>query len=94
MVSKLNITTDTRKDQNTWKSDEQNKPEIEAVLNHTQRFPCEKTLTEDLFKKCCSNHPTTMLPHPHSSCRTVGSKQHTWKPNKCNWYFSLGQQSN
>lgn len=42
MVSKLNITRDIRKDQNTWISDEQNKPEIEAVLNHTQRSPVKR----------------------------------------------------
>ena len=34
MVSKLNITRDIRKDQN--------KPEIEAVLNHTQRSPVKR----------------------------------------------------
>lgn len=94
MVSKLNITRDTRKDQNTWKSDEQNKPEIEAVLNHTQRFPCEKTLTEDLFKECHSNQP-----HHHSLPPPL-IMQTNWQPRayleakKLNWYFSLRQQSN
>ena len=42
MISKLNITRDTQKNQNTWLSDEQSKPEIEAVLNHTQRSPVKR----------------------------------------------------